>query len=242
MDNLERVFVFSALSGSHNYNLNDAASDLDYKIFTLPNFTDLYTKKSYCKSTESKHEDRVIRDIRDLPNLWINNFNLCYAEILYSQQLIFSRSLECIDEMAYIFQIRDEIFYANPMKLYYSCLGMSRGKYAKLTKRTATSKLMFAKYGYNTKEALHAYRSLDFVLRLERMPPQDAFYYKDNTDMLNIKHGMYSLEEYQSKYQDLLSKYLRLEQKFQGKPINTKIREELIVILKRFIKANLASL
>lgn len=71
ISNQDRTPILKALVGSHNYNLNTPESDKDYKLFVLPTFDDLYLKRDYNTSIDSKEEDIVIYDLRRLSSLFI---------------------------------------------------------------------------------------------------------------------------------------------------------------------------
>lgn len=188
----DRKLCLQALTGSHNYNLNDENSDKDYKYFVIPTIEDIYYNKNYSVVKTSKDEDFTVHDIRKLPML-LTKSNLNFIEILYSIDHVEE------PELKQIFDMRNEIATADLPRLYSACVGMHYEKMKAIHKGTETTQILVEKFGYDTKGALHAYRCLDF---LQRMVDNDfdfgrAIRYDDKNDfddghrmlMMAIKQG-----------------------------------------------------
>jgi predicted nucleotidyltransferase len=188
--------LFKSLVGSHNYNLNTETSDKDWKAFVYPTFEDLYKGKMFSEATITDTEDVDIHDIRKLPELfWKANIN--FVEILHSNEIkYFSTPRELLE----IFNLKDEISKMNLPYLFNACVGMHLEKMKRLDKASDGTQHLLDAYNYNTKEALHAYRVLDF---LERFADNGfssfriAMTYEERRNyMLTIKDGKYSREEF----------------------------------------------
>lgn len=226
---LERVEVFRALVGSHNYKLNTPESDKDFKIFVMPTFDDLYHGKMYSHSTIGKDADYDIHDIRKLSTLlWKANIN--FLEVLFSKE-----NYGYFAEVGQIYDLKNELVTMNLPYLYNACKGMHFEKMKRLDKPTEGTAHLIEKYGYNTKEALHAFRVLDFITRFVYTDFEDfewAMTYEDSRDkMLSIKNGEYSREQFENLVR---LKLIRFES-FDRFYLNEKPNEELKVHLESII-------
>lgn len=205
---LKHTICLQALTGSHNYNLNTKESDYDFKYFTYPTFDDLYNNYNYTSSSTSSTVDYTIHDIRKFPELF-KRFNLNFIEILFSKYIKYD------EKLSFIIDSREDIILNSIINgnIRECCLGNFNSKLKLLYKGTASTKILVDKFGYDCKQALHAYRFLDFYIRfcaeLEKCEsPKDcslskifisAFKYNDKNEiekMINIKRGKYTIEEY----------------------------------------------
>jgi hypothetical protein len=198
---MERKELFRALFGSDNYNLaikgnpllNIPASDKDYKVFVVPNFDDLYDKVEYSDSTITEKEDLIYSDVRKL-NKVLTNMN--WLEILFSKEVTLNKKLS-MNEVALIdklYSMRDEIVMMNLSYFFDSCMGMHIERVKRLHKYSASCKYMEDLYGYNVKEALHAYRILATVIRFAEQGFKDfekalRFEGEALEKLLSIRHG-----------------------------------------------------
>jgi len=183
---MERKQSFKVLTGSHNYNLNTADSDLDYKVFYYPTFEDLYSGDKSSKASTSVEEDISFHDIRKLPDmLWKSNVN--FIEVLFSQQVNTSDGLykELIDK-------REGIARMNLPYLYDACMGMFYQKYKdyqrdnKRLEQDQTNSELIKKVN---KHAMSAFRILDFLYRYQHSDFnsfQNAIYYHEQDDYRDI--------------------------------------------------------
>lgn len=83
----KRNVLLCTLQGSQNYNLNDEKSDIDVKVFVMPNFNDLYNCDKISKTYETKYGKAEVKDIRLLPEL-IKKMNPTYLEVLATKYFI----------------------------------------------------------------------------------------------------------------------------------------------------------
>lgn len=193
---MERKVLLQALTGSHNYNLAEEGSDKDYKVFTAPTFEDLYNGHFYKKNIVSDTVDKDIKDIRQLPDLlWKSNIS--YLELLYSKDIDCVGSESLID----LLSLKDEIVKMNLPKLFTSTGGTFNQRMKKLDHGTDGTQHLVDLYGYNTKEAMHAYRSLKLIIDYGLSGFNDFGKTLRCEDwlrghMLAIKHGMMEREEF----------------------------------------------
>ncbi len=197
------TICLKALVGSHNYNLNTANSDRDYKYFVWPTFDDLYENKMYHKEVVTETEDYTVHDIRKLPMLlWKANLN--FIEILYSQELDGDKEL-----VSYLTVNRLLLATMNLHGLYNAAVGMSFEKEKLMTKDSPARHEAMERYGYDAKSACHAYRVLDFLSKYHATKNiQQAFWYDSSSSsnrwfLLDIKAGKFSLEDVRQKIHDI---------------------------------------
>lgn len=152
-----RKEAFKALVGSHNYNLNDADSDKDYKLFYYPTFDDLYFGDKVSKSKVSKTEDIEFHDIRKLPDmLWKSNVN--FMEVLFSTEVVANDNL-----YKELHQKRESIARMNLPYLYDACMGMYFNKRKSYDKQNEKGDEKAA-----NKHIMGAFRILDFLFRYQQ--------------------------------------------------------------------------
>jgi predicted nucleotidyltransferase len=241
---MERKVLLKTLFGSHNYNLNDKDSDKDYKIFVAPTFDDLYNNKMYSASYVGKSEDWDAHDIRKLSDVfWKSNIN--FLEILYSKEFSMKESnADTAHLISKIYDMRDEIVTMNLPYFYNACKGMYFNKMGYLDKGTEGTQHLIQKYGYCTKNALHAFRVLDFIERFascEFKNFQWAMTYDeyDREKLLNIKYGQFTKEEFIAEMNIKLKRFETHENYYKSQPIKEDVREELTNIIKEIVKINI---
>lgn len=249
-DNLtnNRVPVFKALVGSHNYNLNTPESDKDYKLFVLPTFDDLYLRKDYTSSTNSTEEDIVVYDIRKLSSLFYKA-NVNYIEVLYSKELeiLLPKDHPSYEDVKSIISQREQICKMNMPYLFYACKGMFFNKKKMMMNH---GKDHVESLGYAPKHAMGAYRIMDFLVRYKHFieiqedhPFQVAIYYsyeKEKEELLNIKRGIYSLDQVQAILDAKYNRTLAACEEFYitQKP-NDQLLEWLTNKLKKIVRDNI---
>lgn len=181
MSKVNRQVVMQCLVGSHNYNLNTPESDMDYKIFVCPTFEDLYTGNSYAESIIGQNMDFDIHDVRKMDNL-LYKANVNFLEVLFSQSVMIHPQLqpETRKQVGELFSMKHDIAKMNLPYLYHACIGMYHNKMKSLEKGTSGTQYLVDKFGFDTKQALHAYRILDFLERFAQNEFSDfgqAIYY-----------------------------------------------------------------
>lgn len=241
-DTQGRKIVFASMFGSHNYNLNTENSDKDYKLFIYPTFDDLYTGKYFSTSVVSPDFDYDIHDIRQLPELfWKTNIN--FMEVLFAEEIMtFEWEPEYLIE--WMLERKEDLARMNLPYLYNACVGMSLQKQKRMMgKGTESTKHLVEKYGYECKEASHAIRVLDFLLRYHN----DGFcdfkrairYDRDDwmaETLIKVKTGMISLSDTKtmlgfkmSQVEDIKSDYLCCKPNVALKAeLDSKIKEYIL--------------
>lgn len=240
MDNFgNRKVVFKALVGSHNYNLNDETSDKDYKYFVMPTFDDLYKGKMFSASKVGTTEDYDVHDVRKLVDLfWKANVN--FLEVLYSKDFEWH-----ISSAQTLFRMRQEIVTMNLPYLYSACKGMYFEKMKRLEKGTEGTQHLVDKYGYDTKQALHAYRVRDFCIRFAEndfSDFNDAMRYETDEFhqmLLDIKHGKFSRSEFDSILYLQDEYFVEAEAKFKSQSPNLETKAKLEQLIKNLVRDNL---
>lgn len=150
-----RDVIFGAVTGSYNYNLNEAGSDKDWHFLVLPSFEDIYTGRLYTDAKVTPTLDYTAWDIRRFSEqLWKSNPNV--LEMLFSIDERFPDS-EFEDEMRLILTMRDRLVKMNLPYLYKAGMGIVHNEIKEMDRRNPD---LLQEFGYNTKIAMHAYRTL----------------------------------------------------------------------------------
>lgn len=243
--------IFTSLVGSHNYNLNTKESDKDYKSFLIPDFNDLYSKdliksESFLKLLKEDNQEFDIEyhDIRKIESLFYKS-NINFLEVLFSEDIELNSYYE--EEMSELLNLRQDIAKMNLPYLYKACIGMYHNKRKLLTKGTEGTQYLVDKHGYDTKQALHCYRVLDFLKRFQNTDFNDfknAIWYKDDDNMrdflLRIKDGKMTLEEVESMLDRKLAvTTIYCEKAYSEKEFNQITNQKLINIIKKIVKKGL---
>lgn len=188
-----RTVLLVAKVGSVNYNLDDETSDLDYKVYVLPSFDDLYSGKRFVTSKTSDELDFTVHDVRELAKQ-LEKSNVNFVEVLFSTELTVKD-----DRMKYLVEMREELARMNLPYFYDACFGMLHNKVKTFEKGTGGTNHFVEKHGYDTKAFMTMYRMMDFLLRYEKngfTSFLEAVRYseEERTFMLSLKHGAYSKE------------------------------------------------
>ena len=243
-----RLPVLKALVGSHNYNLNTPESDKDYKLFVLPTFDDLYSQKDYASNITSDVEDVATYDIRKLSSLFYKA-NVNYLEVLYSKELeiLLSEDHPSYNDIKSIINHREPICKMNMPYLFHACKGMYFNKRKMMMNN---GKDHVESLGYAPKHAMGAYRIMDFLERYKNFieiqadhPFQLAinyFYDKDKDELLNIRKGVYSLEQIEAILESKYNRTLAIcEEFYTSKEPNDALLNWLTNKLKKILKDNI---
>ena len=240
---MDRKIAFSSLVGSHNYNLATPESDKDYKVFVLPTFEDLYNGTQYSHSKITNSVDYDYHDIRKLTSLfWKSNLN--FIEVLYSTDVKIPKYLLINPHIEEIYRMKHEIVTMNLPYLYKACKGMYYNKIKYLDKGTEGTQYLVEKFGYDTKQALHAFRILDFIERFADTEFQDFQYAMtynnaERDNMLGIKDGLYTKDEYLKLVEVQFSRFEKLENLYLSQEEKHWVRDGLEEIIYELVKINL---
>lgn len=202
MENLfgGRKIMVSAVVGSHNYNLNTPSSDVDWKYFVAPTFDDLYQGAVFSDASQSETKDYSAHDIRQLSNL-IWKANPAFVEVLYSRNITHDPIL------GGVFKSRDVFATMNMPAFLNSAYGMHQQKMRELHKGTAKTDVLIERFGYDTKQALHALRLLYVLSKfVETRDMGKALWFEDSDPvrdtLLDLKAGIFSEVEFLSMVRD----------------------------------------
>lgn len=246
----DREVVLKALVGSHNYNLAEEedivlpdefvikASDKDYKAFTIPTFEDLYHGKRFASQKITDSVDVDVHDVRKLTDLFFKA-NVNYLEVLASKDLIIP---EGNPEIEKIVSLKKDIFKMNLPHLYNACKGMYFNKMQALYKGTDGTQYLVDQFGYDTKQAQHAYRSMRVIVDFEATEFDDfegAIEYtgEELEFMKSIKRGYFRAEVFENFTKHYYeSTFVHLAKKYNEQPINLELKAELEDIVMQLIK------
>ncbi|MER2007172.1 MAG: nucleotidyltransferase domain-containing protein [Psychrobacillus sp.] len=239
-----RNVVLKALVGSHNYNLATPESDKDYKVFVTPTFEELYKGIRFQKDI-LKHEDDgndySIHDIRKIPDLFFKA-NLNYLEILSSNDLVIPMGNP---ELNQITAMKKEIFKMNLPHLFNACKGMYFNKMKLIYKGTEGTMHLVEKFGYDTKQAQHAYRCMKFIVDFEATNFEDfdnALRYSGEEEewMRDIKGGELRPEVFENFAKHYFeSTFINLSKKYNEQPVNFELKSEIDDLIMSVVKRNL---
>ena len=195
--------VFTALVGSENYGLNDKTSDKDYKVFVLPTLENIYLGEKCGTSFNGEKCDIDVYDIRDLESLMFKP-NPNFIEILFSEDLCVNEEISTSMKniVGQILEMKYELSLMNLPYLYQSSMGMFISRMKSLEKVTGNTKQLVNTHGYNTKQAMQAYRILDLLDRFYKNEFKDfksAIHYSDASErefVKSIKYGSLTKDEF----------------------------------------------
>lgn len=243
---MSRVEVFRSLVGSHNYNLNDESSDRDYKVFVLPSFDDLYSKKQFSNSIVGDEVDLEFHDIRKVIRLWEKS-NVNFVEVLFSEETVINtelndRSREIVEQ---ILDMKESIARMNLSYLYSACVGMHYNKKKLLDKGTSGTQYLVDQFGYDTKQFQHAFRVLDVLDKYQRNGFKDfksAIWYEDGSKkdfMVKMKKGHYTRKEAGEILFKKLNSTYAIEDIYKTRHVNEDTKSKLYSLVKELVRINL---
>ena len=158
--------VYASVQGSTNYNLDVYneyyESDVDWKVFILPTFKDLYTGNKISKTYTYEYGQFELKDIRLLPEL-LSKMNSSYLELLFSDYTIISDTYH--SAIMNLRSLGDELISDRLPLLVKSLMGMCLEKQNALCHEYEGLKEKLAYFGgYDPKQLHHAIR-LQYILQ-----------------------------------------------------------------------------
>lgn len=190
-----RKVLLKSSVGSVNYNLTNKDSDKDYKYFVMPTFDDIYNGKYFSKGVVGEEVDYTVHDIRKLTHL-LEKGNINFIEVLFANDMEYDKSIE------WLINNRDMYSTLNVPYLYDACIGTHFQKMKLLFKGTSGTQKFVDMFGYDTKQAMCAYRMLDFIRRFVdfHFDFKKAITYEDGTKekaiLMGLKEGRYTLTQF----------------------------------------------
>lgn len=236
-----REVLLKALVGSHNYNLANEESDFDYKVFIAPTFEELYKGERFSKQIITPTEDNDIHDIRKMSDLFFKS-NLNFLEVLSSNEVIIPNSSP---EIHQIYALKKEIFKMNLPQLFNSCRGMYYNKMKLIHKGTEGTQHLVDAYGYDTKQATHAYRCMKVMVDFESTNFEDfdgaIRYSGDELQFMKyIRNGFHKFDEYERFVTAYFEyKFTPLAKKYFAQPVNLELKAEIERLTMELVKRNL---
>ncbi|UCZ55360.1 nucleotidyltransferase domain-containing protein [Bacillus shivajii] len=231
-----RRVVFQFTAGSHNRNLNDQDSDVDYKYFVLPTKEDLYSSKVFKKFEANDHEDVDVQDVRRLEKLFYQS-NMSYLDLLFSINI----KTFGFSEAKQLIALRDSISRMNLPNLYSSSIGMFTQNMKTLHKPTSEkTKALIETNGYHTKKAMLAYHFISFLVKFHEQQFHNygrCIWYEgeEREFMLAIKRGDVSFNEFVKLATRKEKQAKSLETDYKTNAINNKTLEQLKNLLRRLV-------
>ncbi|MFS0905642.1 nucleotidyltransferase domain-containing protein [Priestia aryabhattai] len=251
-----REIVFRGNTGSWNYNLGREkdlldldgnvilkASDKDYKAFALPTFEELYSGQRFKKSVITATQDNDIHDVRKMADLFFKS-NLAYLEVLYSKD-VYVNSYH--PEMKEIYDLRHDIFKMNLPQMYKSLKGTYFEKMKNLDKGTEGTKYLVEQFTYDTKQAQHAYRYLDFGIKYAEKDFESVEYalryWGDAKEFIvSILEGFFYKENFERLTKFIYeSRFLHLEEYYMAQPVNIELKEHLENLIMKMVKRSITA-
>jgi len=249
---LGREVLVQALVGSNNYNLATPekklvggtilASDKDYKVFVTPTFEELYKQKMFAENIIGADADYDVHDIRKLPDLlWKANLN--YLEPLISKELV----LESSKELKELYDLRYDIFNMNLPKMFDALGGTFKQKMKLLPKGTEGTQVLVDLFGYDTKQAQHAYRLLDFAIKYEALGfknPEKALRYEGEgiEFMHDFKFGFWTQENFERLvYHIHDAQFVHLKDKYRSQKPNEELKLHVDNLIMQLVKNKLVA-
>ena len=142
--------------------------------------------------------------------------------------------------------MRARIVTMNLPYLYNACVGMYCQKMAHLVKGTEGTRHLVEKFGYDTKQALHAYRCLDFLRRFKEYnwDFRRAMHYEDTgirerDYLLSIKRGEWEFDDCRemiSSMNDVVAGYAKA---YKEIPPNEATKNKLDGLVKDLVRKNI---
>lgn len=197
------VRFFTALQGSQNYGLDDQFSDVDTKSLLVPTFGSLVHGSKRLGTTllvapTEEHAD--VKDAREMFNTFLKQ-NVNFLEILFTPYVSVAPGFQPFYDELYA--MRETVAHYNPYQALRTMCGMAFEKYHAFDHPYPAAMEKLNKFGYDPKQLSHMLRMKEFVVRYSSGEPyQDCLFTKDREYLLNVKRGLYSLDEAQTVRED----------------------------------------
>jgi predicted nucleotidyltransferase len=230
--------------GSHNYLLADETSDIDKKLFVLPEFDDLYNMELFSvPDVITQTVDYAVHDIRKLPKLlW--GANIAYIEVLFSNYICSPYYDVMPDEINQLYGAKNRIARMNLFKMFESCMGGQYQRMCNLKKGTGNTQHLIEKFGYCTKQACHAYRNIDVLIRYADTDFTDfgkAIRYDvpgEAKTIMDIKQGRVTEKDFRDLMDDMRIKAMKLRDKYKSIPPNEECLAKINSLVRALVKGN----
>jgi hypothetical protein len=142
-------------------------------------------------------------------------------------------------ELNDLFSMKNRIARMNLFKMFESCMGGQYQRMGNLKKGTANTQHLIAKFGYCTKQACHAYRNIEVLIRYAENGFKDfgkAIRYDipgESKTIMDIKQGRVAEQDFHDLMDDKRVQAMKLRDEYKSKPVD----EECLSIINGIIKS-----
>jgi len=231
-----RNVAVCSLVGSRNYGLNTEGSDYDFIAFIVPTLEDMYGRDEYFKEIKGGGYEIRVHDLRKLPDLLCKS-NPSYLELIFSRNNFMNG-----DMYTMLYEKRERIAKMNLPYLYSASVGIFLNKMKYLERGTGNTQDLVEKYGYDTKQAMHAYRILSVLQWFSDGGNfENAIRYGDTAAgkerrdlLLGIRNGKFTLNE----MKDVLEERLKdTKERYKEKYLSAEADREMADAIRDGVKA-----
>ena len=224
-----------SLVGSRNYNLHTEGSDHDIIAFVIPTLEDMYGHDEYFKQIKGDGYEIQVHDLRKLPDLLCKS-NPSYMEIIFSRNNFMDGDMYTL-----LYENRERIARMNLPYLYNSSVGTFLNKMKYLEKGTNGTQHLVERYGYDTKQAMHAYRILSMLRWFADQRSFEMAIRYEGTEagmerrelLLEIRNGKFTPDE----IKDVLEKRLKeTEEGYKEKYLEAEVDREMMEKVREGVK------
>lgn len=182
-----------AVNGSHNYDLNTPASDVDTKFLTIPSLDQLLYKSptNYLHVMRDNGEHAEVKDIRSYVHTMLKQ-NINFVETLYAQVVYVNPKYKQYWDM--IVDMRDAISNCNPVAAVKCMQGMAHQKRKDMVTETPGRAESIRLFGYDKKSFHHIVRLSCFAGRYMR--GDDYTDCLTNPDLPNLKSFLKDIKNF----------------------------------------------
>jgi hypothetical protein len=212
--------------GSRNYDLHTEDSDFDFIVFVVP------PAGADDKETEFKGvklDDIPINDLRKLPERLWKSYPLD-VEIVFPKERYMCREMDPL-----LYGNRERIARMNLPEFYERHMRKYKEYSKNLTKVTANTQELVEKYGYDSKNAMHAFRMLH-VLQVfaDTGSFEKAVRYEgsEREFFMDIRKGKFGLEDIREK---LEQKHGTVEDEYKDRYLGQETDTAMFEILREGI-------
>lgn len=190
------ILLFTFLTGSQNYNMEDSQSDVDTKSVLIPNFEALIFDKEKLSKTlivEPTIEHADVKDLRKFFEILLKQ-NPAYLETLFSKVAIINKEYQ--DYYNELVAIREDIAHYNRFRFLKTSGGNIINKYKQLQHPFPAAEEKIHKYGYDPKQLAHMMRMKELMIRYVKEEPfKNILIPSDPQLLIAVKRGSIPLEE-----------------------------------------------
>lgn len=207
--------ILGGIVGSFNYGLDDTLSDTDIRYYVMPTLDDLLRSRKRRRIFLDGESDVQVHDIRRFP-YFLNMGDLNQISVLFSPRLYIGESYTGLSHV--LLERREEIAASVSSNIYSWGKSMFEKKMGQLDS-FKLNEIVYQKNEYNTKAAAQAIYHIKmiekYLYNLEydvENPLKKALDCKDiREEILAIKNGKYTREEFLKMADDAFSLYAMID-------------------------------